>query len=500
MAETVIPLGTKPYATAYSAAGLEVCKNLYMEATGSPTARADFIAVRIPGMNIQSEWKAGESRARGLHAGSDGNLYIIQRNRFARINAEGHGHEIGLINTISTATVSMCDNGSELLIVDGKDGWIYSFQLGTFARITDAAFPGVVSQIGPTHCVCIDGYFLVNAPGTTSYQWSQPFYIESAGEFWNGLDFTQKIVTPEPINALASCMGSLWVFGEKSVEVHYNTGDFAGGIWRRQDGAFMQMGTSAPRSVAVFGPSVFWIGQDQTGATGVWTNEGFSPRRVSTQGIETILRSLGDLSASVCFTYSQAGHTFYVMQLPGRCFVYDMTTDRWHERTYLSPITGVESSWRGWLHASAYGRNIIGQIDGGGLCWLDQSAHRNRDPLNFAYDKIRWEISSPQTFANGRLVSYAWAMPMFQQGTGLIQNLPDGTGKDPVCRVSWSNDGGVSRGNEHEVKMGEMGQYGRRSKKWICGQGRNRVWFLTGSDPVQTVIVGLMVDARVMGS
>lgn len=500
MAITTIPLGNKPFVTPYTSVGREVCKNLYLEYSGSATAKAEYYAIRIPGMNIASEWYAGESRVRAVHTGTDGNLYIIQRNRFARIDAEGHGHQLGAINTISTAPVSICDNGSELFITDGQDGWIYSFALGTFERVTDTAFPGVVSGIGSKHCACIDGYFFVLDPGTTKYQWSQPFYIGSGGEFWNGLDFGQKQATPEPILTIASCQGLLWLFGSRSIEVHYNTGDFSNGLWQRQQGAIMQMGCAAEWSVAVFASNVFWLGADGTGAVGVWTNDGFQPRRISTRGIEQIFQTLGDLSGTVGFVYSHNGHTFYVLQLPGRCFVYDATTDAWHERTYLSPITGEESAWRGWLHAYAYGKNIVGQIDGGGLCWIDQNAHRNRDPLNFTYDKIRWEKTSPITFAQGKLVSYWSAQPIFQQGVGLLDNLPDGTGKNPVCRLSWANDSGVAYGNEHELEMGAMGEYGKRTRKMVCGHGRNRVWKLTGSDPVPTILVSLLVDAEVMGS
>lgn len=499
MPETMIPLGNKPWVTPFTSVGKETCKNLYLEYSGSATAKAEYFMIRIPGHGVFSTFQAGLPRCRGMYCSTTGILFSVNSNKVQKIDAEGYGVNIGTLNTISgTSYVSMCDNGSELLIVDGKDGWIYSFALGTFERITDEAFPGVVSGIGPTHCVCIDTYFIVNDPGTTKYFWSQPAYVpDGDGTLWSGLDFGQKLGMPEPIIALANCQNMVWLFGARSIEVHYDTGDFANGVWQRYQGAMIQMGAVAKFSIATYGNSVFWLGSDSTGAVGVWTNDGFQPKRISTRGVEQIFQLLGDLAGTVGFTYSMNGHTFYVLQLPGRCFVYDVTTDAWHERTYLSPINGVESAWRCNFTAFAYGKNCFGMTDGGGVVYLDQELHRNRDPLNGQYDAIRWEKTSPISFALGKRVVYHWYQPIFQQGVGLIDNLENGTGKNPVCWLSWSDDSGMTYGNLHSLEMGAMGEYGKRSRKSVCGMSRNRVVKISGSEPVLTILVGLLANAEV---
>ena len=506
MAKTIrIPLGNKPFVSPYNSVGREVCKNLYIEYAGSGTAIAEYFAIRIPGYRRFTNWMATASSTRGLYASTTGRLFTVNSNKVSEINSEGAGVVIGTLNTTSAAVpVAMCDNGSELLIVDGRDGWIFDLTAefpGSFTRITDESFPGVTSQIGPTHCVCLESYFFVNEPGTRRYWWSNPSYTaDNDGTHWNGLNFGQKQGNADLLQAIIACQGQLWLFGATQTEAHYDTQDFASQLWAKYQGSEIRMGTVAKYSVCSFANSVFWLGADDKGTIAAWTNEGFNPKRISTRGIEQIMQTLGDLSGTLGFIYSMAGHTFYVLQLPGRTLVYDMATDAWHERTYLSPVTGEESAWKCKYSAFAFGWNLFGFRDGGGVVLLDQNDHYNRDPMNEEVSYVRWEKTSPITNEGGKLIAYFRAQPIFQQGVGLSENTAAGVGQNPKCLISWSNDSGNSYGNTHEVGMGKQGEYGFRSRLQLCGHGRNRVWKLSGSDPVLTILVALQVDAEVMNA
>jgi hypothetical protein len=83
---------------------------------------------------------------------------------------------------------------------------------------------------------------------------------------------------------------------------------------------------------------------------------------------------------------------------------------------------------------------------------------------------------------------------MFRQGTGLNTNTTQLVGKNPECKIAWSNDAGESYQNERTALIGQMGQYQYRTRLTTLGISRNRVWRITITDPIQIILVGLIVD------
>jgi hypothetical protein len=78
---------------------------------------------------------------------------------------------------------------------------------------------------------------------------------------------------------------------------------------------------------------------------------------------------------------------------------------------------------------------------------------------------------------------------MCESGPGL--NL--GQGSDPEAMLRWSDDGGHTWSSEHWTKMGRIGQYGFRAFWRRLGMTlklRDRVYELSGTDPVKIVITG----------
>jgi hypothetical protein len=66
-------------------------------------------------------------------------------------------------------------------------------------------------------------------------------------------------------------------------------------------------------------------------------------------------------------------------------------------------------------------------------------------------------------------------------------------GSDPEAMLRWSDDGGHTWSNEHWSKMGAIGQYGRRvfwRRLGMTMKLRDRVYEVSGTDPVKIAIVG----------
>jgi hypothetical protein len=66
-------------------------------------------------------------------------------------------------------------------------------------------------------------------------------------------------------------------------------------------------------------------------------------------------------------------------------------------------------------------------------------------------------------------------------------------GANPEAMLRWSDDGGHTWSNEHWASMGRIGQYGRRvfwRRLGMTMKLRDRVYEVSGTDPVKVVIVG----------
>ena len=66
-------------------------------------------------------------------------------------------------------------------------------------------------------------------------------------------------------------------------------------------------------------------------------------------------------------------------------------------------------------------------------------------------------------------------------------------GEDPEVMLRWSDDGGHTWSNEHWVKMGKIGAYGYRAiwrRLGMTMKLRDRVYEVSGTDPVKLAIVG----------
>jgi len=129
---------------------------------------------------------------------------------------------------------------------------------------------------------------------------------------------------------------------------------------------------------------------------------------------------------------------------------------------------------------------------------LDVSTHSNENPDGVGVNYIKWVKTTPIGFKDGRNVRYKSLQVMMQQGNGTTLNTDEGVGQDPSIMVAYSNDSGKTWSQERIVKTGRQGKYAFRSRLCMLGTSRNRVWRISGSDPVETILVGLLIDGDVL--
>jgi hypothetical protein len=194
---------------------------------------------------------------------------------------------------------------------------------------------------------------------------------------FDALDFVFSDAMPNAIRRVIAHRGQVWTIGTNGFEVFYDAGssglETTPGIsffpFRRASGGVIWTGTGSPMSVCRADGSVWWIGLDGI----VYRSKGYTQSRVSTHAIEAIIGT-GTVSLEA-LTHSFNGHLFYCLTTVDhqRTLVYDIATEKWHER---STSTEGHGPWRttvgatdnnslhlygdrssGWLYTLARGAN-----------------------------------------------------------------------------------------------------------------------------------------------
>jgi len=402
----------------------------------------------------------------------------VAGNAVYRVDA---GFAIVALGTIGTSTgeVGMCSNGQQVLIVDGVGGWIIDTATSTLSAITSEGFPAGVKR-----CTYQDGYFIVTGqPGSQSFWINQTPYD---GMTWDALDFASAEGSPDNTVGLISDHRELWLFGELSAEVWMNTGnsDFP---FQRSGNTFIEHGCAAAGTICKADNTVFWLGADDRGSGIVWRAAGYTPTRISTHALEHALAGY-TLSDAFAFTYQQEGHIFYVLTFPASqaTWVYDASTQAWHERAWMHPQTGVLSRWRANCSVFFNGLHLVGDYESGAVYALDLDTFTDDGA---AIKRIR---TTATTEGLQNRLFYSSLQVDMEAGVGTAT----GQGQDPRLMLRYSNDGGHTWSNEKSASVGKVGEYGARARFNRLGSGRNRVWELSFTDPCKFAVLGAVVEGE----
>ena len=99
---------------------------------------------------------------------------------------------------------------------------------------------------------------------------------------------------------------------------------------------------------------------------------------------------------------------------------------------------------------------------------------------------------------NVYLVTEAGNSLITESGLFLLSGVSQTPIPDPQVMLRWSDDGGHTWSNEHWTSMGRIGEYGHRTIWRRLGMTlklRDRVYEVSGTDPVKVAIVGAELHA-----
>ncbi len=477
-----IDLGADPYSSPYKTIGIEECENFYYEQNIAAGAKTKFSYVSVPGCRIFSS-KTNTAGCRGLYRTSSNRLFSVNGNKLIEILATGQKIERGTITTYS-GTVQMADNTYQLILVDGQYGYILDLASNTFSQIDSETF-----QNGATHVTCIDTYFLVNRPNSIYYNWSKP----NNGLTWDPLDFASKEGMPDNIVGLKDCNNQLWVFGNYSTEIHYNTGETTTQVWQRYQSAIIDIGCASKYSIANFGEKILFVGIDKTGEVGVYANNNITPVKVSNIGIEQVIQEQGgDISNILGYTYAQDGHSFYVLQFMSSqlTLVYDLTTGKWHKRNKVVDNRNgrIESKWQGHYTSYCFGKNIFGDFDSNTFYWTDMNYYQN-DLNDGTQTFIKRVKTTPIQQSNQKRIRWNSLQIIFNAGANGIAQ-----GANPLCGLSMLENGQRTANATRYAAIGRIGEIETRCRFVNLGTSRNRTFSIEVTEPMPVILVGLIAE------
>jgi hypothetical protein len=399
-----------------------------------------------------------------------GRSFFLSGSELYEVDSSGTATLRGSVLT-STSKVTMHFNGTQIFIVDGLYGYIFTLATNNLAQIVDADFP-FPAVFGAFQ----DNYFIVVKGGTSQ------FYISAIGDgtSWDALDFTSVESAPDDLVGAVSDGTNLWLLGKTTVEVYQNTGN-AAFPFERIPGAVIQTGCAAPHTAVVFDNALTWLGQDDKGGAIVWRANGYAATRISTQAIESKIASSTNPVESYAYTYHEQGHAFYVLQVKGlsSTLVSDAATNYlWHEKSYRNTVLSMDEQHRASCHIFFANMNLVGDRENGKI--YRQSLSIYSDDGN---PKV-WIRISPHLQDEKRLITHS----VFELDMEVGKGLTSGQGSDPQAMLKYSNDGGYTWSNERWTNMGAIGKYGTRVRWTRLGSAIDRVYWVSGSDPVFTQI------------
>jgi hypothetical protein len=255
------------------------------------------------------------SAVRQMHVFND-KLYAVIGNTVYEILEDGTSSSLGTITT-ETGHISMADNGTQLIIVDGTDnGYIVS--AGALNPITDPDFPAATSV------VFHDGYFIVSEANSGKI-WTSQLYN---GMSWNGLDFATAEAASDNIVGLGTTQQNIWLLGTQSVEIYYASGnpDFP---FDRVPGAIIDIGCASIASIVEVQGYIYWLTNFGT----IVRNEGYNYTKISIDALDYQISTYTTIANATSYYYTLEGQVFYVITFPtaDKTWVYNITTGFWHE-------------------------------------------------------------------------------------------------------------------------------------------------------------------------
>jgi hypothetical protein len=438
-------------------------------------ARAPFARRRVPGLRLMANTTRNGGRGEHFY---NGDLYVAQAERLVRVNLVSGAFVVTDLGALpGTGRVTFARNNKapvpDILCVTEDDVWVVN-QAAPPTSLGDGDLPQ------PLTVMFLDGYFICPIRD------GRYFVSAINDKTFSALDFAKAESHPGGLLNAVPLGEQLMLCGPTAIEIWQNAGNATGSPFSRA--AVIPRGVASTFAVAGFEEgfsSIIFVGDDNA----VYSiGGGYVPTKISTPDLDRLIekvtdKTLIDVSVSVI-----SGHMRAAVTGPDFTWEYELQTGFWHERqSYL------DDHWRAVVSVQAFG----------GWVFLDRVS-----------DAV-WMLDPDYMFEGAQpLVHEVWSLPAsgFPNRVAIPRadfDIIVGQGKvtglqpietDPVCLISWSDNGGATFGNPVKRNIGRLAEHWTPVSVNRTGTaGRyGRVWKMQISDPVFASIMGgaMAADGR----
>ncbi len=435
---------------------------------------------------------------RGLYTSSTGRVFTCFEGEVLEILEDGTWLQVTSIGS-ETSEVSFTDDGRHLVFCDGLNLWTVNLASGAVANPN-------LPFTKPTKVLFSNSRIVAINEGTEpvpddDVNTKNRFYFTELldANDWPILNYASAESSADPIIGAEVREGEIWFFGPRSYEV-----------WRADinpdlpfakiGGSSTEIGCGANDSITSISGQVFWLGSSTAGQNVVFMSNGYNAQRISTHAIEYALGQVGGLTSDARgFAYQQEGHTFYVLTLitGNRTFVYDLTTQQWHERSSRDQAINQENFWEVLYTTFAFSRVLAGGLKNARILELDLDRYiewdgrpiirLQRGPINFQ--------NLSQLFHERFTIDLETGVGR-QQGEPYLSGVQTGEAVNPELMMRHSDDGGHTWSSQRKTSIGKVGQYLARAVFRRLGKSRERVYEISLSAPVKWHVLGARISAR----
>ena len=327
----------------------------------------------------------------------------------------------------------------------------------------------------------MDGWLVFNKPGTQIF-YTSPLY-------WNGVKafdatyFALKDSSTDNLVTMIESLREVWLIGERTTEVWYDAGNqfFP---FSRLDGISLQLGCAAKHSITRFGKGLAWLALSERGQNVVVATEGYTQTVISNEAVSNAIGSYPVVSDAIGYSYSENGHTFYVLTFPTAdvTWTFDATAQRWHKRLSTDPATSLYHRHRSNCFVNFQNQRLVGDFSTGQVFSLSRTAYTDNGLPLIALRRTAhvWDGDERERLFHSLL--------QVQIRSG--QGPETGQGSNPQMMLRWSDDSGQTWSSQRLIPIGVTGATRRRAIARRLGAARDRIYEVSVSDPVCRDIIG----------
>ncbi len=367
--------------------------NMYLE-PGQVQSRGKYKLVAYPMPGLTQFCDTAEANIRAMLE-YNGVLYVVTGNKFGSINSGGTFTQLGsnLSTSSGFAKITSITGGSDVnnqvMIIDGTFGYTYNIDTSTATfPISDVDFPDTAVDITSQ-----DDYVLVANASSIQYNLSNLADTTT----WAALDFASKISMPDNLVGIHSHKKKVWLFGNRTTEVVYDSGN-ASFPFETYGDIFLNIGLAAVDAKVMCNDQLYFLGQSKNGGYAIYKITDFLPQVISTPAIDTAINNMTTVSDCRAYSYKRDGHEFidWVFPTENITKTYDETSGAWISRQSL--ISASYQRFLGNCSAFCYNKSLIGSFNSGKIYTQTNSVYTE------AGTGILRQFVSPPLYKDGRRI------------------------------------------------------------------------------------------------